>query len=256
MGSWLSAWYETRALLDYLRPRYAKLGVVGYSTIDGHVAVLHTGIASRNVDFETLRSLAQERLRESFDVADLINFRPPVRVDAAIVSGCTQDGYVLPSETQRWHAHWKGGFLHWIRAGHFSALLTQRRACGGGSDECGRYASKVITDAQVNEDGSAINDCLGHLNGSLADNIEDVDPVVGWPGEVRTTARLRDLGNAVCGVHPECLAKALQRPFLHVELSSGVLHVARRGLVEQQRTRTVNAGGRHAEWTQVVGFLR
>jgi hypothetical protein len=44
-------------------------------------------------------------------------------------------------------------------------------------------ASKVITDAQVNEDGSPINDCLGHPNGSTVDNIEDVDTVVGWLAE-------------------------------------------------------------------------
>ena len=44
-------------------------------------------------------------------------------------------------------------------------------------------ASKVITDAQVNDDGSPINDCLGHANGSVVDNIEDVDTVVGWLAE-------------------------------------------------------------------------
>ena len=44
-------------------------------------------------------------------------------------------------------------------------------------------ASKMITDAQVNEDGSPINDCLGHPNGSVVDNIEDVDTVVGWLAE-------------------------------------------------------------------------
>jgi len=44
-------------------------------------------------------------------------------------------------------------------------------------------ASKVITDAQVNEDGSRINDCLGHPDGSSVDNIEDVDTVVGWLAE-------------------------------------------------------------------------
>ncbi len=44
-------------------------------------------------------------------------------------------------------------------------------------------ASKAITDAQLNEDGSAINDCLGHPNGSTVDNIEDVDTVVGWLAE-------------------------------------------------------------------------
>ena len=44
-------------------------------------------------------------------------------------------------------------------------------------------ASKVITDAQLNEDGTPINDCLGHANGSVVDNIEDVDTVVGYLAE-------------------------------------------------------------------------
>lgn len=44
-------------------------------------------------------------------------------------------------------------------------------------------ASKVITDAQRNADGTEINDCLGHPNGSLVDNIEDVDTVVGYLAE-------------------------------------------------------------------------
>ncbi|HXB55416.1 MAG TPA: peroxidase family protein [Vicinamibacteria bacterium] len=44
-------------------------------------------------------------------------------------------------------------------------------------------SSKVITDAQRNEDRSPINDCLGSPNGTLIDNIEDVDTVVGWLAE-------------------------------------------------------------------------
>jgi len=44
-------------------------------------------------------------------------------------------------------------------------------------------ASKIITDAQVNDDGTPINDCLGHPNGSVVDNIEDVDTVVGFLAE-------------------------------------------------------------------------
>lgn len=46
-------------------------------------------------------------------------------------------------------------------------------------------ASKVITDAQVNEDRSPINDCLGQANGSVVDNIEDVDTAVGYLAEYR-----------------------------------------------------------------------
>lgn len=46
-------------------------------------------------------------------------------------------------------------------------------------------ASKPITGARLNDDGSPINDCLGHPNGALIDNIEDVDTVVGWLAEFR-----------------------------------------------------------------------
>jgi hypothetical protein len=44
-------------------------------------------------------------------------------------------------------------------------------------------AGKVITHAQRSDDGTPINDCLGHPDGSLVDNIEDVDPLVGWLAE-------------------------------------------------------------------------
>lgn len=44
-------------------------------------------------------------------------------------------------------------------------------------------SSKIITDAQLNEDKTPINDCLGHPNGSVVDNIEDVDTVVGYLAE-------------------------------------------------------------------------
>jgi hypothetical protein len=42
---------------------------------------------------------------------------------------------------------------------------------------------KAITDAQRSADGTPINDCLGHANGSMVDNVEDVDTVVGWLAE-------------------------------------------------------------------------
>jgi hypothetical protein len=44
-------------------------------------------------------------------------------------------------------------------------------------------ASKIITDAQRNPDDTPINDCLGHPNGSVVDNIEDVDTIVGYLAE-------------------------------------------------------------------------
>ena len=44
-------------------------------------------------------------------------------------------------------------------------------------------ADKIISKVQRNEDGSFINDCLGHPDGSVVDNIEDVDNIVGWLAE-------------------------------------------------------------------------
>ena len=147
---------EARALLDYLRSRYAKLAVAGYS-MGGHMAAITAavtpmpvacaalatgasasaiytrGLLSWSVDLKTLGGVdgiqaARERLRALFDTADITSYRPPIRPDAAVVSGCTRDGYVLQNETEKLHRHWKGSSLRWINAGHFSALLTQRRA--------------------------------------------------------------------------------------------------------------------------------
>jgi hypothetical protein len=64
--------------------------------------------------------------------------------------------------------------------------LEQQRVIGilrevYGQHECD--ASKIITEAQKNDDGTPINDCLGHAHGSMVDNIEDVDTVVGWLAE-------------------------------------------------------------------------
>jgi hypothetical protein len=44
-------------------------------------------------------------------------------------------------------------------------------------------ASKVITRAQLDQNGGQINDCLSHPDGSMVDNIEDVDLVVGFLAE-------------------------------------------------------------------------
>jgi hypothetical protein len=143
---------EARALLDHLQPQYRKLAVAGYS-MGGHMAALTAavspvpvacaalatgasasaiytrGLLSWSVDLNTLGGeVARQRLRALFDLADLTNFPPPIRVDAAVVSGCTRDGYVLPGETERLHEYWQGSELCWINAGHFSALMSQRRA--------------------------------------------------------------------------------------------------------------------------------
>ncbi len=42
---------------------------------------------------------------------------------------------------------------------------------------------KIITNVQYGEDGKFINDCLGHADKSVVDNVEDVDTLVGWLAE-------------------------------------------------------------------------
>jgi hypothetical protein len=44
-------------------------------------------------------------------------------------------------------------------------------------------ASKIITRAQLDQNGQPINDCLGKPDGSIVDNIEDLDTVVGYLAE-------------------------------------------------------------------------
>ena len=148
---------EARALLCSLHPQYEKLAVAGYS-MGGHMAAITAavsphpvacaalatgasagsiytrGLMSWCVDYNRLagerglRALAQERLQSFFDAADITGFELPIRADASIVLGCTRDGYVLRSETERLYQHWPGSTLRWINAGHFSALLTSRNA--------------------------------------------------------------------------------------------------------------------------------
>ena len=148
---------EARALLEHLQPRYPKLLVAGYS-MGGHMAAITAavtplavgcaalatgasassiytrGLLSWSVDLDALggtpdlRATARERLHQMFEVADVTRYPVPVRPDAAVIVGCKRDGYVFNSETERLYRHWKGSTLRWIPAGHFSALVTSRRA--------------------------------------------------------------------------------------------------------------------------------
>ncbi len=98
-------------------------------------------------------------------------------------------------------------------------------------------ASKVITDAQLDAEQEADQRLPGprqrqhggqrggrRYGGRLA-------------GRNDPPARVRDLGDAVRGVHSECVAAAVQRPFFHVELPPGVLFHAGTELGEEQRAR-------------------
>src|ERR1700690_4492686 len=160
---------EARALLEHLRNRYLKMVVTGYS-MGGHMAAITAavtpsavgcaalatgaaassiythGLLSWSVDLDALggspglRAPARERLLQLFEVADVTRYPLPLRPDAAVIAGCKRDGYVFNSETERLHQHWKGSALRWIPAGHFSALVTSRRAL---CDCVGQAADKL-----------------------------------------------------------------------------------------------------------------
>jgi hypothetical protein len=66
------------------------------------------------------------------------------------------------------------------------AAADQARLAAALRDVYGQHkcdAAKVITRAQRNPDGSPINDCLGHPDGTVVDNVEDVDTMVGYLAE-------------------------------------------------------------------------
>jgi hypothetical protein len=66
-------------------------------------------------------------------------------------------------------------------------LASQRKLIATLRDVYGQHVcdeKKPITTAQLDADGQQINDCLGHQNGSMVDNIEDVDIVVGYLAEM------------------------------------------------------------------------
>lgn len=148
---------EARAVLEHLRPLYTKLVIAGYS-LGGHMAAITAavtplpmgcaalatgacassiytrGLLSWSVDLDALggaperRAAARDRLHQLFEVCEVTRYPLPARPDAAVIVGCKRDGYVFKSETERLHQHWKGSALRWIPAGHFSALVTSRRA--------------------------------------------------------------------------------------------------------------------------------
>ena len=147
---------EAQTLLAHLYRRYGKLTVAGYS-MGGHLAataaalsrfpvacaplaagasasaVYTRSLLAWSVDFAALTAAtpgapARERLCRYFDLADVTRLGPPMRTDAAVIVGCTRDAYVARSETERLHRHWPGSTLRWVNAGHFSSLVTCRRA--------------------------------------------------------------------------------------------------------------------------------
>ena len=115
-------------------------------------------------------------------------------------------------------------------------------------------ASKIITDAQLNDDKSPINDCLGHPNGSVVDNIEDVDTVVGWLSEsvrphgfaISETQFVVFILNASRRLFSDRFFTSSFRPEFYTTLVID--------WVKSQRSRPGTDGRGYAEWSQAAGF--
>ena len=151
---------EARALLDHLKPQYRKLAVP--------VTAWEVTWPRSRRPFRLYLSRAQRWPRErqpvpstravycrgvwtsrlwgrrsgARAVAQAVRYRRHHELPPAGTSGrrggvgLHKNGYVLPSETERLYRHWKGSELRWIEAGHFSALMTRRRAL----QECVEFA--------------------------------------------------------------------------------------------------------------------
>ena len=87
------------------------------------------GLLSWSVDLKALagkqgsESTANRRLRTLIEMADLTQFSPPLRSDAAVIVGCRRDGYISASEILRLHQHWPNSTLRWLSAGHVTGVI-------------------------------------------------------------------------------------------------------------------------------------
>jgi hypothetical protein len=149
---------EARALLAWLRrEQLGPLCVTGYSmggyaaaavgSLVDHtvgVAALAAGLSPAPVYTERLLSKqldwarlardagdehrARARLHAFFESGSNGRLPAPRTPQAAVLVGLTRDGYVPAEETRLLHARYPGARLHWLTAGHISAIFTERAA--------------------------------------------------------------------------------------------------------------------------------
>lgn len=144
---------EAIVLLRWMRARYARVAVAGYSmggfmaalvgalsgervavaalAAGGSPAPVYTaGLLSRSVAFDALGAgdEGRARLASVFDRADLCRLPLPLEPRAASIVAMTLDGYVPRRETERLARHWRGSALRFELSGHISAVFTRRQA--------------------------------------------------------------------------------------------------------------------------------
>ena len=156
---------EARGLLGWLwRQRRGAVCVAGYS-MGGFVAgavgslvdhpvgvaalaagvspapVYTRGLLSRQVDWDALgreaggATQARERLHTFFAQGSAARLPLPRTPQAAVILGCTRDGYVPAEETLGLAARYPGARVRWVNAGHVSAIFTERAALRAAASE-------------------------------------------------------------------------------------------------------------------------
>jgi hypothetical protein len=142
---------ETLALLQWLEAEGASsIAVTGYSLggfMSATVAALHrrplavvpaaagasaapgflTGALKTAVAWGALpaasRADAETRLSDLFTSVAATRLPLPMRPDAAILVGATDDQIVPEAQVRALHAHWRGSELRWVRGGHAGGIL-------------------------------------------------------------------------------------------------------------------------------------
>lgn len=140
---------EALALLAWLRPRVAHVGVSGFS-MGGHMAALTaahsdaplgcaalatgrspvpiytTGALATSIAWRTLaRQLGSDPRARVGQVLQAATARVPTpHPDSRlIIVAAERDGFVQPEEARRLHASWPGSELRWLPGGHVTAVL-------------------------------------------------------------------------------------------------------------------------------------
>jgi hypothetical protein len=101
-------------------------------------------------------------------------------------------------------------------------------------DKSIRTAQKTRIETAEGVQWEAIDDCLGHPNGTEIDNIEDLDTVVDWlaePVRLRASPFPKRNFKSSFSMRPG----GCSRPVFHLQFQEGVLQQGRHGMGDEQR---------------------
>ena len=129
--------YRSVALAGYSMGGYMASVTAAVTPLDVGLVALASGVSARQTFTETLYArcidfdaLGHDRVRLGalVDRGSVRHLPMPARTDAAILVGCTRDGFVPNDDTQALADLWPRAELRWVKAGHVSVILSARRA--------------------------------------------------------------------------------------------------------------------------------